>query len=141
MHRWLLRRQHALHHKEGWGQGWLKEFRDYLVGAGPVTVLGAVVAYLVDSWEAAAGFAGGGVVYAALAAYSHQLQHERPDLCFWLAQPVHYVHHAHHLWHHNFGITFDIWDRVFGTYRKIDWDRNQDRGKRSFWQLFLIKWI
>src|SRR4051794_9245780 len=116
MHTWVLKKRHARHHRDGDGQGWLGEFRDYFLGALPVTVLGSVAAYLLDSWEAAAGFAAGGAVYAALAAYSHQLQHEKPELCFWLVRPVHYLHHANHHWHHNFGITFDLWDRVFGTY-------------------------
>ncbi len=141
MHACLLKKRHARHHRDGDGQGWLGEFRDYFLGALPVTLLGSGIAYLVDSGAAAAGFAAGGVLYAALAAYSHQLQHEKPELCFWLIRPVHYLHHAHHHWHHNFGITFDLWDRVFGTYRKMDWDPSPYRGKRSFWGLFRIKWI
>jgi sterol desaturase/sphingolipid hydroxylase (fatty acid hydroxylase superfamily) len=141
MHAWLLRKRHALHHRDGDGQGWLGEFRDYVLGALPVTVCGSVAAYFIFSPEAALGFAAGGIFYGALAAYSHQLQHEKPELCFWLVRPVHYLHHANHHWHHNFGITFDFWDRVFGTYRKVEWDWQQFRGKRSFWGLFRIKWI
>ena len=33
--------------------------------------------------------------------------------------PTHYVHHAFNMWHYNFGMTFDIWDRVFGTYKPV----------------------
>ena len=29
--------------------------------------------------------------------------------------PTHYVHHKFNMWHYNFGIALDIWDRVFRT--------------------------
>jgi sterol desaturase/sphingolipid hydroxylase (fatty acid hydroxylase superfamily) len=116
MHRWLLRRRHARHHKEGTGQGWLGEFFDYGTGAVPLMLLG-----FLWSVPFGVGLTLGGVTYAALAAYSHQLQHERPELCFWLRSPVHFLHHDRHMWHHNFGISLDFWDHVFGTYKKVDW--------------------
>jgi sterol desaturase/sphingolipid hydroxylase (fatty acid hydroxylase superfamily) len=141
MHAWLLKKRHVLHHKEGTGQGWLGEFRDYFTGTLPVIMVGGLISYFADSWETALGFIAGGTFYAALAAYSHQLQHEKPELCFWLPRPVHYLHHANHQWRENFGITFDLWDRVFGTYRKMEWDWSQHRGKRSFWGLFSIRWF
>lgn len=141
MHGFLLKKRHARHHRDGDGQGWLLEFKDYFLGSFPVTLIGGLLAYYFLSLDAGIGFWAGGILYAALAAYSHQLQHERPELCFWLSRPVHYLHHANHHWHHNFGITFDIWDRVFGTYKKVEWDWNQFRGKRSYWGLFRIKWI
>src|SRR5262249_62284977 len=88
MHWFLLRKKRAEHHRAGWGQGWLGEFFDYLVGTLPILALG-----FLYSVEAGVGFLAGGLVYAAWAAYSHQLQHERPELCFWLPRPVHYLHH------------------------------------------------
>ena len=136
MHDWLFKREHAMHHKEGWGQGWLKEFKDYMVGTIILIPLGFFI-----SVEFGIGYAVGGVLYGAFAAYSHQLQHEHPELCFWLARPVHYLHHREHMWRKNFGIGLDIWDRVFGTYQKVEFDWSQYKGKRNFWGLLFIKWI
>jgi sterol desaturase/sphingolipid hydroxylase (fatty acid hydroxylase superfamily) len=134
MHSWLLKKKHALHHRDGWGQGWLGEFWDYFVGTLPILAAG-----FLYSVEAGIGFAAGGLFYASWAAYSHQLQHERPELCFWLKRPVHYLHHHHHMWHYNFGISLDLWDRVFGTYKEVEW--NPGRKRHSLWSYFKIKWI
>ena len=76
MHAWLLKRRHARHHQQGGGQGWLGEFRDYSLG----TVFILPVGFLY-SREAGIGIAFGGLFYAAFAAYSHQLQHEKPRRC------------------------------------------------------------
>ena len=133
MHAWLLKRRHARHHQQGSGQGWLGEFRDYSLG----TVFILPVGFLY-SREAGIGIAFGGLFYAAFAAYSHQLQHEKPELCFWMKRPAHFLHHRERMWHTNFGISFDLWDRVFGTYKKVDW--NPQPGKRDWRQLFRITW-
>jgi sterol desaturase/sphingolipid hydroxylase (fatty acid hydroxylase superfamily) len=133
MHGWLLKKKHAEHHKEGTGQGWFWEFLDYFFPTLPILPVG-----FLYSLEAGIGFAAGGIFYAAFAAYSHQLQHEKPELCFWLIRPVHYLHHNNHMWKHNFGISIDLWDRVFGTYKKVDWQRERSG---SFWGLVRIKWI
>lgn len=133
MHGWLLKRKHAEHHKEGFAQGWFWEFLDYLLPTLPIDAVG-----FLYSWEAGWGFAAGGVAFAAFAAYSHQLQHERPELCFWLIRPVHYLHHKEHMWKNNFGISIDLWDRVFGTYRLVDWRPTERFRLRG---LFRIKWI
>lgn len=109
---YLLRKHHAKHHQAGSGQGWLREFRDYAVPSTPFCMLGFLV-----SPELGAGLLTGGLLYAAIAAYAHQAQHENPQLIWWMAQPVHSVHHFHREWHHNFGITVDWWDHVFGTYK------------------------
>ena len=108
----LLGKHHAGHHAKGTGQGWLREFRDYAVPSIPGLGLGFLVSPAVG-----VGWFAGGLSYAACAAFAHQLQHERPTQVFWLTQPVHAVHHHHQEWHHNFGLTVDFWDRVFGTYR------------------------
>jgi sterol desaturase/sphingolipid hydroxylase (fatty acid hydroxylase superfamily) len=134
MHSWLLRKKHAEHHRDGWGQGWLGEFFDYFVGTVWFMPLG-----FLYSLEAGIGFAAGGLCYAAFAAYSHQLQHERPELCFWLKRPVHHLHHRHHMWHSNFGISLDLWDRVFGTYKQVEW--NPERKPYPLWSYFQIKWV
>lgn len=133
MHAWLLRKKHAEHHKEGVGQGWFWEFLDYFLPTLPIAGVG-----FLYSLEAGIGFAAGAICYAAFAAYSHQLQHEHPELCFWLIRPVHYLHHKNHMWKTNFGISIDLWDRVFGTYRYVDWQRE---APFRFWELFRIKWI
>jgi sterol desaturase/sphingolipid hydroxylase (fatty acid hydroxylase superfamily) len=142
MHAWLLRKKHAEHHRDGWGQGWLGEFWDYVVGTLPIMALGfAGCFWLLDSPAAGIGFVAGGLVYAAWAAYSHQLQHEKPDLCWWLPRPVHHLHHEGHMWHHNFGISLDIWDRVFGTYRPVEWKRSKPLREYPLKAYFQIKWI
>src|SRR5262245_31279034 len=76
MHSWLLRKKHAEHHRDGWGQGWAGEFWDYFSGTLPIDVAAFAVCYwLLDSLEAGLGFVAGGIFFAAWAAYSHQLQH------------------------------------------------------------------
>lgn len=108
----VLGKHHAGHHAKGTGQGWLREFRDYAVPSIPGLWLGFLVSPSVG-----VGWCAGGLFYAGCAAFAHQLQHERPSQVFWLPQPVHAVHHYHQEWHHNFGLTVDLWDRVFGTYK------------------------
>ena len=139
--RFLLGKKHAEHHRDGWGQGFLGEFWDYVLGSMPILAAGvAGCVFLLDSWPAGIGFVAGGLAYAILAAYAHQVQHENPELVFWLPRPVHYLHHHHHMWKHNFGILVDFWDRVFGTYQKMEW--NPQRKPRDFplKSFFQIKW-
>ncbi|MEN0060688.1 MAG: sterol desaturase family protein [Myxococcota bacterium] len=131
MHNWRWG-HHARHHQHNQGQGWLGEFRDYALPSSTIAWVG-----FLHSTAAGMGFALGALAYAALAAYAHQLQHERPGQVFWMAQPTHAVHHYHSEWHHNFGITVDLWDRVFGTYR---WHEPEEAllrhgGTRAFWQI------
>jgi hypothetical protein len=131
--RCVLGRKHAEHHRDGWGQGVFGEFFDYSLGTLPILWIG-----FLYSVPAGIGFATGGIVYAVFAAYSHQVQHERPELVFWLKRPVHHLHHKHHMWHHNFGISLDVWDRVFGTYKTVEWNperRPRDFPLRSFYQI------
>ena len=133
--RLMLGKKHAEHHKDGWGQGWLGEFRDYFLGALLLLWLG-----FVCSVPAGVGWALGGVAYAAFAAYAHQLQHERPELVFWLPRPVHHLHHAHHMWRHNFGISFDFWDRVFRTYKAVEWKPAKRPFQHPLRDFVRIKW-
>jgi hypothetical protein len=122
MHAWFLKRRHALHHQEGTGQGW----------PSPPTR----TSFSTKNRSCAFGSPLG---YAAFAAYSHQLQHEKPELCFWIARPVHHLHLLHHMWHHNFDISTDLWDHVFGTYKKVDWNPGHQCRPISSW--FRIRWI
>jgi sterol desaturase/sphingolipid hydroxylase (fatty acid hydroxylase superfamily) len=115
MHAGVINGQrHAEHHRDGWGQGFWPEFADYVLPAWPV---------LLPSWffgaAVGAGWTLGAISFGAFSAYAHQLQHESPAACRWMPMPVHYVHHRDHMWHHNFGMALDWWDRVFGTYREV----------------------
>ena len=133
MHLWFKKAKHIEHHRSGTGQGFVREFFGYTRGSWPLFVAG-----FLYSLEAGAGFAFGGLLFSALAAYAHELQHEHPECCFWLSQPVHHIHHAEKMWDHNFGITVDVWDRLFGTYRRVE--RRQPAGV-SWRNLLRIKWF
>jgi len=136
--RWVLGQRHLQHHIRGWGQGVLGEFRDYLYGLPVVGWFG-----FLHSVPAGIGFAAGTFVYAFFAGYSHQLNHERPELVFWLPRPVHHLHHERRLWKHNFGISVDIWDRVFGTYLAVEWKperRPFEYALREFGQIWWRKY-
>lgn len=141
VHRWmhfgkLLGKKHAQHHQAGEGQGWFGEFFDYAIGSIPILWFG-----FVHSVPAGIAWATGGVLYAAMSAYSHQLQHERPEMVFWLPRPVHYLHHHHRMWRHNFGILVDVWDRVFGTYQPVEWKPEKRPFQHSFRDFFRIRWF
>ncbi len=133
----LLGKVHTKHHHDGYGQGFLLEFLAYYLGSLPL--LAAICGgawYLEWYWIAWSLFAGGSL-YAVFAAYAHQVQHDRPEVVFWMKQPVHHVHHAQQMWKKNFGIAVDWWDKVFGTYEPADW-------QPSPWKwsdLVRIKWI
>ena len=142
MHRrYFLGKIHTQHHKDGTGDGWLREFASYAVAAVPMAAVGFAVGWRYG-WEwLGAGFGIGGFAYAAFAAYAHQLQHERPELVFWMSPPVHHVHHVHKMWRHNFGIALDVWDRLLGTYQPVEWTPDPARARRSLLDFFRIKWV
>jgi sterol desaturase/sphingolipid hydroxylase (fatty acid hydroxylase superfamily) len=117
MHKpYKLGEKHRNHHRRGEGQGVIWEFRDYVLGSLVATALP-----FIWSIEFGCYWFGGALVFAAFSAYAHQLQHENPRKCFWMTMPVHYVHHKYGQWHHNFGLAVDWWDRVFGTYKAVEW--------------------
>ncbi len=123
----LLGKVHTDHHVAGTGQGWWGEFLAYFIPAAPFMVICLLVAWLLlDLWTLGVGMVVGGTFFAAFAAYAHQVQHERPELAFWMRRPVHYIHHVHNMWHHNYGISNDFWDRVFGTYKYVEWKRSHE---------------
>ena len=136
MHTFLLRKKHAEHHRDNDGQGWLGEFWDYFIGTVPLMWFG-----FLWSVEVGVGFAAGGLLFACWAAYSHQIQHENPELVFWLRRPVHHLHHRDKLWKHNFGISSGLWDRVFGTYKDCVWKPARRASDYPISSYFLIKWI
>jgi len=132
MHVWFKRARHVEHHQNAESHGFLRELWGYLRGSWPLFLLGFAI-----SKQAGIGFAVGGVAYAVFAAYAHELQHAHPECCFWMSRPLHALHHSEALWYQNFGITCDVWDRLFGTYRRSDY---QHGAARRWGNLFRIKW-
>ncbi|MBO9997598.1 MAG: sterol desaturase family protein [Cyanobacteria bacterium SID2] len=116
MHKWAkFGERHRDHHRRNEGQGVLREFFDYVKGA----FIAMILPFLI-SVEVGTGWFVGALIYAAFSAYAHQLQHENARKCFWMSMPVHYAHHKHQMWDHNFGLGVDWWDYIFGTYKKVE---------------------
>jgi len=132
MHTWFKRLKHMQHHQSPVGQGFMREFWGYTRGSWPIFLAG--FAY---SPAAGSSFAVGGLLFSAFSAYAHELQHAHPECCFWLSQPIHHLHHTQRLWQHNFGISSDVWDRVFGTYRRAPGERI---ASVDWHDLLRIKW-
>lgn len=137
----LLGKVHADHHAVQLGQGWFKEFLAYFLPAAPAFAVLVVVNCVLGWYALAAGEALGCLVFSAFAAYAHQVQHEHPELACWMRRPVHHIHHAHNMWHHNFGISLDIWDRVFGTYKVVDWQPARRLRDIRPWHFLKIQWL
>lgn len=137
MHAGIFRlKTHADHHQKNEGQGWFREFLDYLFPSLPILPLG-----FLSSVIAGVGFAVGGILYAAIAAYAHQVQHDNPELVFWMRIPVHHVHHDYKMWQHNFGITISFWDHVFRTYKEVDWKPKKRPFDYPLSHFFRIQWF
>jgi sterol desaturase/sphingolipid hydroxylase (fatty acid hydroxylase superfamily) len=142
MHRRIiLGKVHYHHHAQETSDGWVWEFVYYAAGAVPVAVVFLAVGIYFQLEWLSSGLAAGSVLYAIFAAYAHQVQHEHPELVFWMHPPVHAVHHKHRMYRANFGIGVDVWDKLFGTYVKIDWQPNPDRVRRSLLDFFRIRWL
>lgn len=142
MHRRVvLGKVHTAHHKDNSTDGFLWEFVYYAAGAVPVGVGLAAAGWYYDLLAPGIGCLLGSVGYACFAAYAHQVQHERPELVFWMTMPVHTVHHVHQQWRANFGIGVDWWDRVFGTYEKMDWQPDPARRRSSLLDFVRIQWL
>ncbi len=136
MHRGrFLARRHAKHHRNFEAQGWWGEFTDYSLPGLLIAWAGFVV-----SVPAGIGFAFGAIGYAAFAAYAHQVQHEKPDLAFWLGAPIHFLHHRENMWHHNFGIGVSLWDCLLGTYQAAEWRPQRRLGDYPLREFVNIRW-
>lgn len=135
--RWGPGKTHREHHARGTAQGVLLEFWDYF----KFTVFLMWPPFLIST-PSGIGWTIGANLFILFSAFGHQLQHDNPKKCFWMPMPVHYVHHALNQWHHNFGLSLDIWDRVFGTYQPQEWEDHlkpeQRDEHRHFWQ---INWL
>jgi len=135
--RWGPGKTHREHHARGTAQGVLLEFWDYFK-------YGWVLMWppFLISLPAGIGWVLGANAFIFFSAFGHQVQHENPKQCFWMPRPVHYMHHAHNQWHHNFGMAIDIWDRVFGTYKPMEWENHlridQAQSQQHFWQ---VNWL
>jgi sterol desaturase/sphingolipid hydroxylase (fatty acid hydroxylase superfamily) len=129
----LLGTRHLNHHKKGDGQGVWGEFVDYFLFSLLFIWLGFLVSKPVGI-----AYAVGVALYSFLAAWAHQLNHERPELVFWMPRPVHYLHHRYNMWRANFGILVDFWDRLLGTYEAVEWKperRAFDYPLRAFFEI------
>lgn len=135
---WGPGKTHREHHARGSAQGVLLEFWDYF----KYGWLLMWPPFVFVSMAAGIGWVIGANLFILFSAFGHQLQHENPKKCFWMPMPVHYVHHAHHQWHHNFGMALDIWDRVFGTYKPLEWQDHLEpehvASTRHAWQ---VNWL
>ena len=137
----VLGKIHTAHHKENSTDGFLWEFVYYAAGAIPVGLAMIAAGWYFGFLAAGIGAFVGAVGYACFAAYAHQIQHERPELVFWMSMPVHTVHHVKQQWRKNFGIGVDWWDRLFGTYEKSDWQPDPARKRTSLRDFVRIHWI
>ncbi len=131
----LYRAGHRRHHERNEARTYLHDFFDYGTGAVAIGWLGFLV-----STMSGFGWMLGMLTYVALASYSHQIQHAHPELVFWMRRPVHRLHHEKSMTDHNFGILVDWWDRVFGTYRPIEWQRTEAAGRYRLKQYLAIPW-
>lgn len=102
---------HRRHHQSNDPRTFAHDLLDYGVPA-----LALCWPLLLVSVPAGLGWMAGLLLYALLAAYSHQLQHADAGLVFWMASPVHHLHHVHDMSGQNFGVLVDWWDRLFHTY-------------------------
>ena len=110
---------HRHHHEANDARTFLRDFVDYGTGAAALAWIGFLV-----STTSGLGWAMGALVYAALASYSHQIQHANADLVFWMRRPVHRLHHNLDMRDDNFGVLVDWWDRLFGTYKPVEYPRH-----------------
>ncbi len=125
---------HRRHHSGNEARTFLRDVFDYGTAAALLCWPGFLV-----SMNSGLGWMLGAFVYAVLASYSHQLQHADADLVFWMPRPVHRLHHAHDMTGHNFGVLVDWWDRLFGTYRPIEWPVTL-RGRARLKHYLAIPW-
>ncbi len=107
-HGWLRRtrlgRFHAEHHRAGVAKPLAVELLTYQ----PVA-LALLPAGLAGGWWFLAGWACGGVLYAAAVGAAHWRQHGRGDA----------FHRAHHKYPRcNYGVITSLWDRVLGTLKR-----------------------
>jgi len=134
----LLSRTHFNHHREPEGENVPKQFAYYVLGSSPFLTALAVGCWAFGVLPFGLGLFAGGILWAGWVAYAHTLQHERPDLVFWMKRPIHHLHHEHHC-AGNFGLSVDWWDHAFGTYVVLPWER--PAGRRRLVDYLTIRWV
>jgi sterol desaturase/sphingolipid hydroxylase (fatty acid hydroxylase superfamily) len=107
---------HYGHHRSNTTKGFFGDFLDFGLG-----VFLVIPAFLI-SLPVGIVVVLGTITFAAFAAYAHQIQHYNPTKCFWMKMPIHYVHHQNNQWDCNFGLAVDWWDRIFGTYKLVEFN-------------------
>lgn len=118
MHRGMLYgAAHFAHHSLNHPQGWLREYWAYVQASGLWLFAVAIGAYVFAGIAPTMGWLVGTFGFLALSAYTHMLYHVDPNLVFWVKRPIHYFHHGEAQSSHNFGVTTDVWDRLFKTYK------------------------
>jgi len=105
-------KKHQGHHESNSADGILREFCLYLNGA----AVFLIVPFFILPLRKACVWLVCALTWCLFTSVCHQASHENPCLLFWQSMPVHYVHHKYNEVSHNFGISTDFWDRVFGTY-------------------------
>jgi sterol desaturase/sphingolipid hydroxylase (fatty acid hydroxylase superfamily) len=141
MHRRIfLGRTHMNHHREPEDESWFKQFAYYVLGGALPWAIVIAVCWSLEVLPLGVGVAVGGLTWSAWVAYAHTLQHYRPELVFWMKLPVHHLHHEYETSHHNFGLSVDWWDRVFGTYKPLTW-KPRETVRISVWGLLKIRWF
>ena len=108
----FISRGHGKHHESNAAGTLPVDFLDFSAGILPFGWLGFL--YTVPAGLA---FLCGGFGFVFCLALIHKLNHERPQLIFWMRPNSHTVHHNQHP-RRNYGITSYFWDRVFGTYER-----------------------
>lgn len=106
---------HYGHHRSNTTKGFLGDFLDFSL----VALLSLPACFISVSIGITSVL--GTLAFAAFASYAHQIQHYDPSKCFWMKMPVHYVHHQNNQWDSNFGLAVDWWDRLFKTYKPVEY--------------------
>jgi len=128
---------HEYHHAHAEPRSWWLEFWSYLrPGTIPITIFGGLFWLVFDAQFAIAWWFGM-LLYMAFAAFVHEIYHTDPNLIFW-SRPVHYFHHEHNQWKHNFAFTNTLLDRAFGTFKD---DPTWVRKRVPLTRVLQIKWF
>ena len=136
----LLGRTHRNHHREPDGETWFKQFAYYASGCAVSAAVVVPACWALGALALGLGVTAGSVVWSAWVAYAHTLQHERPELVFWMRLPIHHLHHKYEMSGYNYGLSVDWWDRVFGTYKPMPWEPDREV-RLSIRALFGITWF
>ncbi|MBX4205085.1 MAG: sterol desaturase family protein [Candidatus Doudnabacteria bacterium] len=125
---------HADHHRDNAARGVFKEYWAYLRPSLAVMIPITFLNYYSLNRGVAISWFLGALIGIAFSAWTHEVQHTNPNLVFW-SKPLHFFHH-NHTPNHNFGFSFSLWDRMFGTYKEVSWNRVATP-RSEYWK---VKW-